>query len=159
MTIGIKPTFASTGYGYISYENLPIMTSPCAVYDVAEFVEKPNFQKAQSYLASGHYLWNSGIFIWKTSVIIEKLQTLFTQTVQIDAAAKHYFGTEQEQKRLRPFTLLYRIFRSIMGFSSVVMRLLWLLEILVGTISELGCAWRYLPSMDGQYRQSQSSWN
>ncbi|WP_372814125.1 mannose-1-phosphate guanylyltransferase [Paenibacillus sp.] len=74
VTIGIKPTFPSTGYGYISYDNVPIAMNPVAVYEVAEFVEKPNFQRAQDYLSSGHYLWNSGIFIWKTSVIIENFK-------------------------------------------------------------------------------------
>jgi mannose-1-phosphate guanylyltransferase len=101
VTIGIKPTFASTGYGYISYENLPMMTSPCAVYDVAEFVEKPNLQKAQGYLASGHYLWNSGIFIWKTSVIIENFKRYLPRLYKTLLPLSVYLGTEREEEMIR----------------------------------------------------------
>jgi mannose-1-phosphate guanylyltransferase len=98
VTLGIKPTFPSTGYGYICYENLPMMTSPCAVYDVAEFVEKPNFQKAQDYLASGHYLWNSGIFIWKTSVIIENYKRYLPRLYKSMQSLSVYLGTEREEE-------------------------------------------------------------
>lgn len=74
VTIGIKPTFPSTGYGYISHALEPLMTKPSKVYEVSEFVEKPSFIIAQEYLSSGSYLWNSGIFIWKTSVIISNFK-------------------------------------------------------------------------------------
>jgi len=74
VTIGIKPTFPSTGYGYISHGGIPTVTSPCAVYEVAEFVEKPNYPKAKMYYDSGRYLWNSGMFIWKVSIIIENFK-------------------------------------------------------------------------------------
>jgi mannose-1-phosphate guanylyltransferase len=98
VTLGIKPTFPSTGYGYICFENLPMMTRPCAVYDVAEFVEKPNFQKAQDYLASGHYLWNSGIFIWKTSVIIENYKRYLPRLYKSMQSLSEYLGTEHEEE-------------------------------------------------------------
>ncbi|RED59217.1 mannose-1-phosphate guanylyltransferase [Cohnella lupini] len=74
VTIGIKPTFPSTGYGYISHSGDTYMTEPCNVYEAVEFVEKPSFLLAEEYLASGSYLWNSGIFIWKTSVIIDNFK-------------------------------------------------------------------------------------
>jgi mannose-1-phosphate guanylyltransferase len=96
VTIGIKPTFPSTGYGYISYESKPMMTSPCTVYDVAEFVEKPNFQKAQQYLSSGHYLWNSGIFIWKTSVIIENYKRYLPRLYKSLLPLREHLGTARE---------------------------------------------------------------
>lgn len=101
VTIGIKPTFPSTGYGYIKYENLPVMTSPCAIYDVAEFVEKPNFQKAQGYLNSGNYLWNSGIFIWKTSIIIENFKRYLPRLYKAMQPLKDYLGTEHEAEMIQ----------------------------------------------------------
>jgi mannose-1-phosphate guanylyltransferase len=100
VTIGIKPTFPSTGYGYISYRNKPTSTSPCAVYDVVEFVEKPNFQKAQTYLSSGHYLWNSGIFIWKTSVIIENFKRYLPRLYNTMLPLRDYLGTEEETAKI-----------------------------------------------------------
>jgi mannose-1-phosphate guanylyltransferase len=96
VTIGIKPTFPSTGYGYISFNSEPALTSPCPVFSVEEFVEKPNFQKAQAYLASGHYLWNSGIFIWKTSVIIENFKRYLPRLYKTMLPLADYFGTEEE---------------------------------------------------------------
>ncbi len=101
VTIGIKPTFPSTGYGYISYENLPVMTSPCAVYDVAEFVEKPNFQKAQGYLNSGNYLWNSGIFIWRTSIIIENFKRYLPRLYKALLPIVEYLGTNREKEMIQ----------------------------------------------------------
>jgi len=98
VTIGIKPTFASTGYGYIAFDKEPIAVSPVAVYDVAEFVEKPNFQKAQGYLASGNYLWNSGIFIWKTSVIIEQFKRYLPRLYKTMLPIGDSLGTEQEEE-------------------------------------------------------------
>lgn len=64
VTFGIEPDFPETGFGYIKYSN----------EDVIEFVEKPNTEKAKEYLASGKYLWNSGMFCFKASTILEELK-------------------------------------------------------------------------------------
>ena len=68
-TIGIKPNYPETGYGYIKY--LPD-TFDGNVYKVERFVEKPNVEKAKEYLESGEYLWNSGQFAFKASTILNK---------------------------------------------------------------------------------------
>ncbi|GGI46123.1 mannose-1-phosphate guanylyltransferase [Paenibacillus marchantiophytorum] len=96
VTIGIKPTFPSTGYGYISCQNEAFMSKPCSVYEVAEFVEKPNFAKAQSYLSSGHYLWNSGMFIWKTSSILDNFKRFLPRLYKTMLPLMAYMGTSQE---------------------------------------------------------------
>ncbi|KGJ94693.1 mannose-1-phosphate guanylyltransferase/mannose-6-phosphate isomerase [Colwellia psychrerythraea] len=69
VTFGIVPTHAETGYGYIKKgsEEMP------STFDVAKFVEKPNAQVASDYLASGDYLWNSGMFLFKASRYLEEL--------------------------------------------------------------------------------------
>ena len=74
ITIGIKPTFAATGYGYIRYSKDNKEELPVDVFPVSEFVEKPAYEKAQKYIASGNYLWNSGMFVWQVSVILENFQ-------------------------------------------------------------------------------------
>lgn len=101
VTIGIKPTFPSTGYGYISHLDEPSMINPCNVYDVAEFVEKPNFQTAQGYLSSGHYLWNSGIFIWTTSVIINNFMRYLPRLYKTMLPLSKCLGTDQESDMIR----------------------------------------------------------
>lgn len=73
VTVGIQPTFPSTGYGYICHGESKV--DDC-YYTVRQFVEKPNLQKAKEYLLSGEYLWNSGMFIWKASTIIRYFDKL-----------------------------------------------------------------------------------
>jgi mannose-1-phosphate guanylyltransferase len=65
-TLGIKPTFASTVHGYINFTNQNNIT----------FVEKPNKQKACEYLASGNYLWNSGIFVLPVFNCVKQIQEI-----------------------------------------------------------------------------------
>ncbi|WP_137170443.1 mannose-1-phosphate guanylyltransferase/mannose-6-phosphate isomerase [Marinomonas sp. FW-1] len=64
VTFGVQPTRPETGYGYIrSGDN----------FAVAEFVEKPNLEKAQAYLDSGDYLWNSGMFLFRAKAFLDEL--------------------------------------------------------------------------------------
>jgi mannose-1-phosphate guanylyltransferase len=70
ITIGITPTRPATGYGYIQAAEAVHQNG----YKVARFVEKPNLTKAQSYLDSGNYFWNAGIFVWSTATILEELR-------------------------------------------------------------------------------------
>ncbi|AAZ27214.1 mannose-1-phosphate guanylyltransferase/mannose-6-phosphate isomerase [Colwellia psychrerythraea] len=69
VTFGIVPTHAETGYGYIKKGNV----QSSGTFDVAEFVEKPKQDIADEYLASGDYLWNSGMFLFKASRYLEEL--------------------------------------------------------------------------------------
>lgn len=93
VTIGITPTFAATGYGYIRYDQAE---EACAK-TVQAFVEKPPLETAQRYLAEGSYAWNSGIFVWRASTILRFFQQLLPDVwaplTQIEAA----LGTEQEK--------------------------------------------------------------
>jgi len=68
VTIGIKPTFPATGYGYVKRGK---KTTDPDVFELDSFVEKPNAERAREYINSGVYFWNSGMFVWKTSLAIE----------------------------------------------------------------------------------------
>lgn len=70
VTIGLKPSFPSTGFGYIKFDP----ESEGMVKPVIEFREKPDEETAKRYVESGRYAWNSGMFIWKASLILSKLQ-------------------------------------------------------------------------------------
>lgn len=74
VTFGVVPTAAETGYGYIKKGDQVSTDSSGFVIDA--FVEKPNQDKAESYLASGDYLWNSGMFMVKTSVWLTEIKRL-----------------------------------------------------------------------------------
>lgn len=71
VTLGIKPAYPETGYGYIKAEK---KDSP--VLNVDQFVEKPDRETALKYIDEGNYFWNSGIYVWKASVIIEYFRNL-----------------------------------------------------------------------------------
>ena len=69
VTFGIVPTSPETGYGYIKQGNL----DGDDVYQVSSFVEKPDLNTAEAYLANGEYYWNSGMFLFKASRYLEEL--------------------------------------------------------------------------------------
>ncbi|SFV23088.1 mannose-1-phosphate guanylyltransferase [Micrococcus terreus] len=74
VTIGIKPTYASTGFGYIRQgEPLDVDGAPNA-RDVAAFVEKPAEKLAQEYVDSGEYLWNAGMFVAPVELMLRHLK-------------------------------------------------------------------------------------
>lgn len=83
VTFGIVPSHAETGYGYIEQGSRSDWRMgndlPPGVHPVARFVEKPNLPTAQSYIESGRYLWNSGMFLFRASTLIAELEQLVPQ--------------------------------------------------------------------------------
>jgi mannose-1-phosphate guanylyltransferase len=69
-TVGIRPTYPATGYGYILRGTQVKEIDGTAVYEVSSFHEKPSMAVAEAYFDSGDYFWNSGIFFWRTSAIL-----------------------------------------------------------------------------------------
>ncbi len=63
VTLGIQPSFPATGFGYIELGQQLDADAP-QVHQVSRFLEKPDQSTAESFLAAGNFLWNSGIFIW-----------------------------------------------------------------------------------------------
>lgn len=74
LTIGIKPTEPATGYGYIHQGDAAFRAAGQSVYSVQAFKEKPDLETAQSYLDTGEYFWNAGMFIWRVSTISAELE-------------------------------------------------------------------------------------
>jgi len=70
ITLGIKPTYPATGYGYVRRAELITKERGLSVYRALRFEEKPALPVARRFVRSGRYYWNSGIFIWRTSVIL-----------------------------------------------------------------------------------------
>lgn len=87
VTVGIRPTRPETGYGYVEVgeEMTP------GVHRARRFVEKPNRQRAEQFLASGSFLWNSGMFFFKASAVLDAMAThlpgLSVELAAFDAAA------------------------------------------------------------------------
>jgi len=70
MTLGITPTRPETGYGYLQCGGV-LGDGP--VLAVEEFKEKPTYDVAESYVKSGNYLWNAGMFVWRVDVFLAEL--------------------------------------------------------------------------------------
>lgn len=100
VTIGITPTYAETGYGYINFGE------ECGdAFKVERFVEKPDKKTAKGYLASGKYLWNSGMFVWKISSVMENIKNFMPDIYEGAVKIGEAFGTPDfEDTLVREFT-------------------------------------------------------
>jgi len=76
VTFGVKPLNAETGYGYIQYDGVIELVTNKNIFKISGFKEKPEKSLADSYLAAGNYLWNSGIFMMKASVWCDAIKRL-----------------------------------------------------------------------------------
>lgn len=91
VTLGIKPSRPETGYGYIRVGE----ALSGEARKVAAFVEKPNLETAQSYLVSGDYLWNAGIFVFRADVMLEALGHHVPEMIKPMAAIQAAWGTKK----------------------------------------------------------------
>lgn len=93
VTIGIRPEFPSTGYGYIRSTPVPGKS----YRKVEEFVEKPDLETAKTYLKDGGYAWNSGMFVWKASTILSWFEKLLPDVYACLVKIGEAMNTPQEQ--------------------------------------------------------------
>ncbi len=74
VTLGIEPAFASTGYGYIRQGERLGEIGGFDYFEVEQFTEKPDAERAEEFVASGEYAWNSGMFIWRAERILAAME-------------------------------------------------------------------------------------
>jgi mannose-1-phosphate guanylyltransferase len=110
-TVGVSPTYPSTGLGYVAIEGSPLASerwrppagarteiaqreaaAAVPAFRAAGFVEKPSLEVAQGYVAGGHHLWNSGLFAWPAAIFQEELAaadpSLATRVTEVAAARR-----------------------------------------------------------------------
>ena len=97
VTIGIHPTYPNTGYGYIQHEAIEAAPS---VYKVKTFTEKPNKELAKTFIASGDFLWNSGIFVWQIKHGLAAFQKHLPEMYDLFAAEEAKLNTDEENAAL-----------------------------------------------------------
>lgn len=98
ITLGIKPTYPNTGYGYIQYEQHEVSDN---VYKVKTFTEKPNLELAKAFIASGEFLWNAGIFVWQVKNIISAFEKFLPEMYEVFQAERQRFNTPEERTALQ----------------------------------------------------------
>lgn len=112
VTIGIKPEYPETGYGYIKAAESGKNASA-----VERFVEKPDIERAKQYLSEGNYFWNSGIFVWKASVIIDRFRELlpdmYAQFLKLESLTPEQLTSDSHDV----WQIKERIFSSIQSIS------------------------------------------
>lgn len=97
VTIGIKPTYPNTGYGYIQHDSPEAAPD---VHKVKTFTEKPNLELAKTFLASGDFLWNAGIFTWKVKNIINAFEKFLPEMYEVFHTEKAAFNTTAEPEAI-----------------------------------------------------------
>jgi len=113
LTIGIHPTHPETGYGYIQMfvedgEHNPYFSR--GVLRVKTFAEKPNLQTAERFLASGDFLWNSGMFVWRVDVILRQIELLLPELYEELMKIENAMDTPHFQSALE---MAYGLIRGI----------------------------------------------
>jgi mannose-1-phosphate guanylyltransferase len=94
VTLGIKPTFANTGFGYIEYNKEDVK----AVKKVVQFREKPDYETANKFLESGNFLWNAGIFIWSVQSIENAFKKFKPTMYQLFMSGYDFYQTSDEKQ-------------------------------------------------------------
>lgn len=106
ITLGITPNRPETGYGYIQYHE----NSGSDVMKVKTFTEKPNLKLAKTFIESGDFVWNSGIFIWKTSSLIHAFEKYMPDLAEVFDEGLAVYGSEGETSFIsRAYTQLKSI--------------------------------------------------
>lgn len=94
VTLGIKPTHPNTGYGYIQHEAL---AAGDGIYKVKTFTEKPNLELAKTFLSSGDFLWNAGIFVWQVKNVMKAFEKYQPEMYELFDNEKANFNTANEK--------------------------------------------------------------
>ncbi|HPH86751.1 MAG TPA: mannose-1-phosphate guanylyltransferase [Ferruginibacter sp.] len=97
LTLGIKPTNPNTGYGYIQYEPYAVSEN---IFKVKTFTEKPDKELAKTFIASGDFLWNAGIFVWEVKNIVKAFEKLLPEMHEVFDAEKASFNTDKEDEAI-----------------------------------------------------------
>ena len=131
VTFGIQPTHPATGYGYLELSTVPLDSNGTS--NLRRFVEKPNLQDAKNMLASGHYLWNAGIFLFRAGDMIDAFSAYAPETLELvthavnDASLDLGFVrlSEKPWSRLEDISIDYAIMEKAPNLVAVPYRSKW----------------------------------
>ncbi len=115
VTLGIRPSYASTGYGYIQ-RGKQLAAYPFLAYQVQRFKEKPDEETARQFLVRGDHDWNSGMFVWRLDQVWSELQQQMPDLVEkLDQIAEAWDTPERDEMfeqlwpTIKPQTIDYGI--------------------------------------------------
>ncbi len=98
VVLGIEPTRAETGYGYIETTDF---TRDDSALHVRRFIEKPNQNRAEEFVAAGNYYWNSGMFLWSARTLANAVREHLPETAPLLETIAAAYGTPQFEEVFR----------------------------------------------------------
>jgi mannose-1-phosphate guanylyltransferase len=98
LTLGITPSRPDTGYGYIQFRDDQSYAADSRLKKVKTFTEKPNLELAQTFLDSGDFLWNSGIFIWSMKSITDAFEQHLSEVSELFQKGSGKYNTIDEAR-------------------------------------------------------------
>ena len=99
ITLGIQPTFANTGYGYIAADlKDETAFAKAKSYPVQRFTEKPDQVTASHFIAQGNYLWNAGMFVWSVASILKAYEAHLPKMYSLFNSGSSQFNTPTEEQ-------------------------------------------------------------
>ena len=120
VTLGINPTYPETGYGYIMLDKEIVeaekKTGESKIFNVAKFIEKPNYENAKKFVMMWGYLWNSGIFVFQAKNFLSIFKKFLPETYNIIAKITKAIGTksyiqviQEVYPKIKPISIDYGI--------------------------------------------------
>lgn len=113
VNLGVRPTYPATGYGYVELGKELGTFHGHPSYEVVQFKEKPDIETARQFVASGRYLWNSGIFCWRIDVILDAFGRFLPDHTAVLARIAEAFGSPQATE------VLHRGWQRLEGETSI----------------------------------------
>jgi mannose-1-phosphate guanylyltransferase len=101
IVLGIPPTRPDTGFGYVERFGDALGPSGFPAFAVRRFTEKPAFDLAKQYVASGNFQWNAGMFFWRASTFLENLKCFLPKTYEALESLDDSIGKKTYERRLR----------------------------------------------------------
>ena len=111
ITVGIHPTYPATGYGYIQCSEEAMASGKIKALRVKTFAEKPNLETAKRFLASGDFLWNSGMFVWLVSTMMDQFEEHLPQLNDGLVEIERHLGQPSEAETIN------RVYQQIKSIS------------------------------------------
>jgi len=99
-TIGIEPSYPATAYGYLETSRQTSIDEGISHYSIKRFKEKPDLSTAKKYIKSGHFFWNSGMFVWDTEAILKEFNRQLPQHIEHISPALKKEKTDEWEKAL-----------------------------------------------------------
>lgn len=108
ITLGIRPSYPNTGYGYIQYDADETCPGDNQVLKVKLFTEKPELEMAKAFIESGDFLWNAGLFVWSVGSILEAFKRFLPDIDELFTSVEDKFNTAEEKSAIEGIYVVCR---------------------------------------------------